>query len=184
MPIYGVNTNTQSDPQKAFSLLAREHHRGLLTYARALCGSPIGAADLVQDAFVVAWRKHDDFDTSRDFGAWLRGIVHNKWREQLRRAGREVPVDEATLELWESRSSGWDENRRAGNTELFDALEACLERLPESTAEAVNRFYYQDESGETAASHLDINITTFRKRLQRARAALRDCLNRKLPQHL
>ena len=38
------------------------------------------------------------FDVTRDFGAWLRGIVRNKWRDHLRRHRREVDVDDATLE--------------------------------------------------------------------------------------
>lgn len=167
--------------RQAFAVLAREHHRGLLTYARALSRDPALAADLVQDAFVSAWRNLDRFDTTRDFGAWMRGIVRNHWRDHHRKHGREVEVDEATLELWEHRHAGWDENRRAGNPELFDALETCLERLPESMGEVVRRFYYREQSGETIAGALGIEVVTFRKRLQRAREALRDCLDRKLP---
>jgi len=66
--------------RQAFAVLAREHHRGLLVFARALCGNHATSADLVQDAFVTAWRNLDRFDTTRDFGAWLRGIVRNKRR--------------------------------------------------------------------------------------------------------
>lgn len=169
------------DPRKAFNLLAREHHRNLLTFARALCGNPATAADLSQDAFVIAWRKLDDFDASRDFGCWLRGIVRNLWRDQLRKAGREFPVDEATLENWEAVNAEWDQSRRDGRVELFDALEDCLDRMPETTGEAVKLFYYQDQEGPEAAKTLGIDVTTFRKRLQRARQALRTCLDRKLP---
>ena len=169
------------DPQKAFNLLAREHHRNLLTFTRALCGNAATAADLSQEAFLVAWRKLDDFDTSRDFGAWLRGIARNLWRDQLRKAGREFPVDEQILEHWELKSAQWDQSRRDGRVELFDALEDCLGRMPDTTGEAVNLYYYQDQEGPEAAETLGIDVTTFRKRLQRARQALRTCLDRKLP---
>jgi DNA-directed RNA polymerase specialized sigma24 family protein len=47
--------------------------------------------------------------------------------------------------------------------------------------EAVRRFYYQQEPGDTIASQLGIDSSTLRKRLQRAREALRGCLDRKLP---
>ena len=179
-----MSTETRPASQRqAFSVLAREHHRAMLTYARALCRNETIAADLVQDAFVSAWKNLERFDVTRDFGAWLRGIVRNKWREHLRRHQREVDVDDATLEAWEDRFAGWEENRQCGNPELFDALEDCLSRLPGTTAEAVQRFYYRDETCESAAKGLSIEITTFRKRLQRARQALRDCLDRKLPNH-
>jgi RNA polymerase sigma-70 factor (ECF subfamily) len=167
--------------RQAFAVLAREHHRGLLVFARALSGNASTSADLVQDAFVTAWRNLDRFDTTRDFGAWLRGIVRNKWREHLRRHAREVDVDDATIEAWENQLARWDESRRSGNPELFDALEDCLKRLPEAMGEAVNRFYYREQAADAIASSLGIDAATLRKRLQRAREALRTCLERKLP---
>lgn len=169
--------------KQAFAVLAREHHRSLLTYARALSRDETLAKDLVQDAFVSAWKNLERFDVTRDFGAWMRGIVRNKWREQRRRQGREIDVDEATLEVWESRLAGWDEQRQTGKAELFDALEDCLRHLPDTLGEVVRRFYYRDESGETISGALGIEVPTIRKRLQRGREALRTCLDRKLPHH-
>ena len=71
--------------RQAFAALARDHHRSLLIYARALARNEATAADLVQDAFIAAWRNLGRFDVTRDFGAWLRGIIRNKWREHLQR---------------------------------------------------------------------------------------------------
>ena len=166
--------------RQAFAILAREHHRGLLIYARALACNEATAADLVQDAFVSAWRNLDRFDVTRDFGAWLRGIIRNKWREHLRRHAREVDVDDATLEAWESRFAQWDINRNTGNAALLDTLDDCLKHLPDSMGEAVRRFYYQEEPGEKIATALGIDTATLRKRLERARHALRSCLDRKI----
>ena len=167
----------------AFGILVRDHHRGLLAYARALAGNGATGADLVQDSFVVAWQNLARFDVTRDFGSWMRGIVRNKWREHLRRHSREVDVDDETLESWEVSFAAWDEGRSSGAGELFESLDDCLGRLPASTGEAVRRFYYKDEPGESIATALGIDAATLRKRLQRAREALRDCLDRKLPTH-
>ncbi len=169
--------------RRAFAVLAREHHRGLLVFARALSGSEATSADLVQDALVTAWRGLDRFDTSRDFGAWLRGIVRNKWREHLRRHAREVDVDDATIEAWENRLACWDQSRRDGNPELFDALDDCLERLPGSMSGPVRQFYYLEQSTDAIAAALGVDAAAIRKRLQRARETLRNCLDRKLPNH-
>lgn len=169
-----------SSATQAFAVLAREHHRGLIVFARALSHNDATAADLVQDAFVTAWRNLDRFDSSRDFGAWLRGIVRNKWREHLRRHHREVDVDDATLEAWENRLAQWDVGRQTGTPALFDALDDCIKRLPETLGQAVNHYYYQDQPGDSVAAALGIDTSALRKRLQRAREALRNCLDRKI----
>ena len=166
--------------RQAFAIQARDHHRGLLVYARALAHNEATAADLVQDAFIAAWRNLGRFDVTRDFGAWLRGIIRNKWREYLRRHCREVDVDDATLEAWEYRFAQWDANRDSGNAEVLDTLDECLKQLPDAMGEAVRRFYYREEPGEKIASALGIDTATLRKRLERARHALRSCLDRKL----
>jgi len=169
-----------SSATQAFAVLAREHHRGLIVFARALSHNDATAADLVQDAFVTAWRNLERFDSTRDFGAWLRGIVRNKWREHLRRHHHEVDVDEATLEAWENRLAQWDAGRQAGNPAIFDALDDCIKRLPATLGEAVNHYYYQDQPGDSVAASLGIDTAALRKRLQRAREALRNCLDRKI----
>ena len=169
--------------RQAFAALAREHHRCLLIYARALARNEATAADLVQDAFVAAWRNLGRFDVTRDFGAWLRGIIRNKWREFLRRHAREVDIDDATLEAWEFRFAQWDANRGTRDANLLDTLDDCLKCLPDAMSEAVRRFYYQEEPGEKIATALGIDTATLRKRLQRARQMLRACLDRKLLTH-
>lgn len=174
-------TSVPSPDRHAFAALARRHHRGLLAYARALTREQTTSADLVQEAFVAAWRNLGRFDVTRDFGAWLRGIIRNKWREHLRRHSREVDVDEDTLEAWEARFAQWDAGHDKADSGVFEALEDCLARLPETLREAVRRFYYLEEPGETIATGLGINAAALRKRLQRARQALHDCLARKFP---
>jgi RNA polymerase sigma-70 factor (ECF subfamily) len=73
--------------------------------------------------------------------------------------------------------------RSTGDADLLDTLDDCLKHLPDSMSEVVSRYYYREEPGERIATALGIDIATFRKRLQRARQALRACLDRKLPSH-
>lgn len=168
---------THPADRKAFSVLAKEHHRSLIAYAQALTKETHTSRDIVQDAFVVAWRNLETFDVTRDFASWMRGIVRNKWRESARKNARQVPVDEDVLECLEADARQWDALRDQGG--VFNRLEKCLKKLPENLAEAVKAFYYDDLSGEEAARVLDVQSATLRKRLERARGGLRDCLSAK-----
>ena len=160
--------------RESFAVLVREHHRELLAYATALTKESHTSRDLVQDAFVVAWRNIATFDVTRDFGAWMRGILRNKWRESLRKNFRQVALDDEVLEYLEADARAWDGLRDQGG--ILTKLEGCLKKLPDRLSEAVKAFYYDGYSGDEAAEVLNLQSTALRKRLERARAGLRECL--------
>ena len=167
---------TTAMPHDDFSQLMREHHATLSAYARVITRDPVHAADLVQDTFITAWNNIRKFDVTRDIGAWLRGIARNKWRETCRRAGREVVMDEASLLALEETLHHWEADQPA----IFDRLADCRARLPEALELTLRSCYDEALSGRDAAEQLHINEATLRKRLERAREALRQCLEEKV----
>jgi RNA polymerase sigma-70 factor len=160
-----------------FSRLAREHHRLLLVYARSLVRNGEDARELVQEALVAAWKNLKRFDVTKDFGSWLRGIVRNKWRDHCRRLGRSPEFAEEELGRLEASLSAWEAKGAEGNP-AFSALEHCRGRLPEAFSQVIDTYYYEGLSGEEAAEKLEVSAATIRKRLERARAALRDCMSK------
>lgn len=155
-----------------FNDLIRAHHRGLTAYATVLAKSESTANDLLQDSYLVAWKSADTFDRSRDFGAWLRGVIRNKWREHCRRHARETMLDESTLERLEAVFQDEPDN------DLFDRLNSCRQKLPQAMQDALHHTYTDGCTSDEAASRLQTSPSALRKRLERARAALRDCLSR------
>ena len=160
-----------------FSELIRDHHQPLLAYARLLAGHPERARELVQDAFVAAWQAIGRFDVTRDFGSWLRGIVRNKWREDCRKHRREVSLGDAEMAGLEEAIRTW--SALDGQEGLLDRLADCRSKLPETLSLAVHAYYDDGHDGDGAAASLGIPPATFRKRLERARSALRLCLESK-----
>ena len=84
MPHQGTLVGLPHMDAGGFEELVRLHHRRLLAYALALTRSPHAAEDLVQDALLIAHRDLAKFDSTRDFGAWVRGIVRMKYLEWTR----------------------------------------------------------------------------------------------------
>jgi RNA polymerase sigma-70 factor (ECF subfamily) len=162
----------QPKARELFSSLAREHHQMVILYARAISGSGEVAQDLAQDAFLAGWQSWVRFDPTRDFGTWIRGIIRNKWREHCRKNARMRAWDEEALSRLEK---AFQEMPVPG---LFDQLEVCLEKLPETLRDPVVAHYYEDLSTAEAAAKLDASEPATRKRLQRAREALKECLSK------
>lgn len=61
----------------------------MLYWSRRIGLQESDAADLVQDVFVTVVQKigHFNYDQDKSFRGWLRTILINKWRDQLRRRG-------------------------------------------------------------------------------------------------
>jgi len=91
------------DTKKLFETLVREHADMLTIYLTSALGDVPDVDDLFQETMVVAWRRLDDFDHTRPFGAWLRGIARNLLlahrREQSRRRCTPVILDQLEARL-------------------------------------------------------------------------------------
>lgn len=168
-----------ADPDRmAFEILVRQHHRRLIGYALALCRSSAEAEDLVQEAFLVAYRELGRFDPSRDFAAWVRGIVRMKWLESHRR--RERPVDDATLAALDESHRRLEVSEAESGRDALATLRGCVARLDGALRETVELFYLQELPCQAVAERTGVSVEAVRKRLQRAREALGDCLGRHL----
>lgn len=158
--------------RQKFSARMREHHRELLVFAAAASGSSESAKDIVQESFVSAWKSFERFDETRDFGAWMRGIVRNKTKDWFRRQQRDPILD---MELFEADISAWQAAKESG-TSIFEIVTGCVGKLPANYETAVQAFYFEDREGNEASKSLGISPANLRKRLQRARVLLHDCI--------
>jgi RNA polymerase sigma-70 factor (ECF subfamily) len=163
---------------KAFEILVSEHHRSILSYALSLAKRPEVAEDLAQESFITAFQKIETFDTTQDFPRWVRGIVRNKYRDWVRSHG-EVCLAEEVLEAIDGRFDAWEAARRESGEDLTSLLRGCLAELAESMRQVVELFYFQDRTCLHIAEVTGVNVVTVKKRLQRGRDALGECIERR-----
>ena len=78
--------------REAFSELAAMHWRRLLALARSVVAD-LEAEDVVQEAFIKAWRKLGSLRNEAAFGAWLTRIVANAAVSHARRRRFFEPID-------------------------------------------------------------------------------------------
>lgn len=165
-----------------FEILVREHADMLMVYLRSIVRDPAAVDDLFQETVLIAWRNLDQFDQKRPFGPWLRGIAGKlvlAWRRKSARQPR--LCDEEVLEHIDRRLS--QVQRLGGDTldEKLSALHDCLGALPDAYREIIDLRYRDQRKPLEITDKLQLNAETVKKRLQRARAMLLDCLTRKLP---
>lgn len=168
---------------RAFDVLARTHERALYSHVARILGPGPDAEDVVQDAFVSAWRSISGFEGT-SFKAWLFRIARNRAidviRSQKRRA--ELPLDPPDDD--EGGSPGWAEPG-AGGPELTDiaagheareAVEAALLLVPVEQRDALLLRDVEGFSYEEIATITVSEIGTVKSRIHRARVTVRNQL--------
>lgn len=158
-----------------FETLVREHHKRILAFARSLVNEENQAEDLAQEAFIVAFDKLETFDSTRDFGAWIRGIVRLKYLESTR-VRKEIPLDAEIIDYLNIAHQTWDTWFLDEDNDVFNRLQNCLEKLENISREFIDRFYYRKQKCEIIAQECGFRAPTVRKRLERIRQELRLCI--------
>jgi RNA polymerase sigma-70 factor len=173
-----ADSRTEPTGREVFEILVRDHTAMLLGYLRSLVWSPDAVDDLYQETMLTAWRRLGDYDRERPFGPWVRGIAARlvmKHRERLGRAA--VPCEPAVLEALERRfdAAADSADRFAGTT---DALADCVRQLPDRLRAAIGAVYTQGMRLREAAAAATITEEAVKKRVQRGRQLLAECLRR------
>jgi RNA polymerase sigma-70 factor, ECF subfamily len=137
--------------------------------------------DVVQQAFVLAYTKLDQYQTGTGFIAWIATIARyealnerRRWlseRSMRNRYGAELRIEQALGETPEPLA-GLDTATVAG-------LHACIEALQGRAAAVVRAHYFDNRDNEAIATEHGRNAAWVRLVLHRARTALADCLKLK-----
>lgn len=169
------------DPVELFEILVREHSRDLELFLRSVVRDPELVDDLYQETLLVAWRRLDDFDRARSFGAWLRGIARNLAFAARRNHGRSgVLVEDDVLEALDKRFEAFGRLPGDDLDERLELLERCMEELTDRSREAVRLRYEEELDTEQVAEQTASTVFAVRKILLRARERLGECFDRRL----
>ena len=166
-----------TDADDRFLRLFVQAERELLRAIMTLVPNPVDARDVLQEAAVALWAKRAEYDASRPFAVWACGFVLNQGRMFLRsEARRRARLGAAAEDLLAARRQ-----ELAGELDARrDHLRACLEALPAAQRELVRGYYFEELSVTELAKRAEGSIEAIYKTLQRARAALLRCVERKL----
>lgn len=164
-----------------FEVLARQHEPMLMAYLHSLMADHKLAEDIAQQALLIAYRKINTLKDPAAFPAWLRGIARLEAFAAIRRQGREFPVEPDVLQQMEEVYHRIEEQNAADSwEEKFHLVEDCYTHLPETLQTVCRLHYFEDRKAWQIAELLTINLNAVLKRLERARGAIRDCVQNKI----
>ena len=152
-----------------------------MAYIRTFTRDAQIAEDLFQETMLIAWRKFDEFDSRQSLSAWLRGIaknlIRNAWRKQ---SNNKLVFDESTEHFARNTIHAVEMQGNDTWLERLSALSDCISSLPARSRELLLARYADKRTAEQLAVSAGIKTETVRKRLQRIREQLANCIERKL----
>jgi RNA polymerase sigma-70 factor (ECF subfamily) len=164
--------------RKAFEELAYPLLDSAYRTALRLTGQAASAEDLVQDAFLRAFRGFDQFERGSNFRAWFFRILTNVFLNDYRRRARgPQAADFSEIEPAAPESEGSLlrlEDVEALRPHLADEAVRALDRLAPEFRLPFLLSTFEGFSYKEIAAILGIPIGTVMSRLFRARRALRD----------
>ncbi len=150
----------------------------LLAYLRATIRDQATVDDLFQETMLVAWRRFEDYDPQRPLAQWLRGIAHKLILAHFRSLKkRPLYCEETVLQVLDERLSHICQQPGDTWKDKIAALEGCIDRLPPTLQQCIQLFYQEECKTEDIATAVNSSREAVKKRLQRARALLADCLH-------
>ena len=159
----------------AFDELVASRLAQSLRLARAIVDSPADAEDVVQEAFVSAWRSLRRLREPEKFDAWFGRILVNTARSHIRRRGTGTPI---SIDRRRADSPD-DEHEHPGchdpaldRVDSSDALARAIDRLSVDQRTILALHHLEERPVAQIAAVLGIPVGTAKWRLHAARQAL------------
>ncbi|MFN7835024.1 MAG: RNA polymerase sigma factor [Burkholderiaceae bacterium] len=160
----------------AFELLFRAQKVKLTAFIRKNMRNTSSVEDVVQQAFMEAYRCWHKFRGESKPETWLYGIALNVVRSNITRAPEYRYQFENTDDLGEQIHTEFadDPMTMVLRAEMMGRLRLAISKLPGSMASVVQLVVMDGYTYEDTALELSIPVGTVRSRLSRARDTLRD----------
>ena len=155
-------------PEEEISRMIQTYEKDLLRLCCMYLKDASMAEDAVQETFLKAYKNLHSFRGESSEKTWLIRIAINVCKDMQRTAwfrniGRMVNLDDVQIPQVQEH-------------DVKSAVVSEIMRLPKKLKEVVLLYYYEDMNQSEIAEILNVSITTVHRRLEKARALLKDML--------
>jgi RNA polymerase sigma-70 factor (ECF subfamily) len=171
-------SRVQAGDQGAFNLLVLKYQRKVLRLVSRLIRDPAEVEDVVQEAFIKAYRALPQFRGDSAFYTWLYRIAVNTAKNHLVSLGKQpIPMtdltsDEEDTESFDSGAVVVDNQTPESlllSRQIAETVNRSIEALPPDLRAAITLREIEGLSYEEIAEAMNCPIGTVRSRIFRAR---------------
>ncbi len=179
-PQFRIKALPHDDRRRRFELLALPHLDAAYNLARWLAGNTTDAEDVVQDAYLRAFRYFDAFQGG-NFRVWLLTIVRNAfmtWVKENRSSRMTFVPATPAAETADNEEIMWGSRPRDPEALLLESIDSqtlsrLMEQLPAEYREVLLLREVEDLAYKEIAEVTGVPMGTVMSRLSRARLSLR-----------
>ena len=174
-------TKILAGEKNLFEHIIRRYNQRLFRVGMSLLNNDAEAEDAMQNAYISTYEHLAKFENRSSFGTWLTRIMLNECLAQKKKKQR---FKAAMGQQPENNISMTTPAYVLANKELNTALENALQQLPEKYRIVFVLREIEDMPVKETAEALHIEQPNVKVRLNRAKAMLRDNLNRHVKDHI
>jgi RNA polymerase sigma-70 factor (ECF subfamily) len=178
-----IITEARNGSATAIEQLVERYERRLFRTARNITGNHEDSEEVVQNAFVKAFRNLASFRGDSRFYTWLTRIAVNEGLMKIRgRRPKEISIDDSDerenpIIPEELQDWGPTPEERYSQEELRTILETTIDKLAQRYRIVFQLRDIEGFSTEETAQMLGLSIPSIKTRLRRARIQLRNSLD-------
>ena len=165
--------NCRSGDRDAHYQLYKLYSKAMFNVAYRITRSEPEAEDVLQEAFISAFRNLDKYRGDATFGAWFKRIVVNKAINALNKNKHEtIPDDD---ERWDVAEEIDTTEYREGLT--VERVRQGIEKLPDGYRTVLSLYLMEGYDHQEIGQIMGISESTSKSQLNRARTKLKEILN-------
>jgi RNA polymerase sigma factor (sigma-70 family) len=159
----------QVNDRKAQFQVYKLYYKAMFNTAIRILNDTAQAEDIMQEAFLEAFRQIGNYRGESSFGTWLKKIVINKSIDQIRKAKDIISIDEADVEIADLSE---EENYLQVLSTRVEEIRKAIHALPDSYRIILSLHLLEGYDHEEISQILDISYNLSRTRYSRARKKL------------
>jgi RNA polymerase sigma-70 factor (ECF subfamily) len=172
-------TRVRAGETHVYGELVRRYRPDVRKVALLMLADGLVTENVVQQTFINAYERLDDFRRGEDFRHWVKAIARNLVRDELKRSSRERGRMALYRDYLIAKLSTEDQGHRREQI-LVEALSHCRGKLPAVAARAIELRYDRELPFDEVAAAIGRSAEATRQIVTRARVALKVCIQRRM----